>query len=723
MRSFIYFLSLAAVSAAFLVAGPSGPHAVAYNTAVLTDDHRQDPYAPTPQKRRVPISVYLPVDVSRKPCPKQTLPYMTPAVAAHYGQLAAQIGLANDTFAKFDMEYCNLQKLCSKKTRGSFPLVLYDTGLGPARGLYGAKARDVASQGYVVVTVDHPYDAGIVEYPDGSVVESIPFNDTEAEVVNFLKVRGQDLSFVLAQLQNSGVRTKILAHYTSTIDFSRVVSIGHSLGGVASELIANTESLIRGAVNMDGGIHEPVSSTGVDKPTMQFGRAGHDQTDPSWDALWPLLRGPAAELALANATHGTFTDVLTLLGPFMASLPPEVVQGLQQEYGSIDPKEAQKSIVGGLVAGFEFVFDGRTQGIDEIHQHYSNLNLRAAMIPPNVGITPEKEGSILNFISRQWKIVPEPVTDVDLTGKTAVIVGANCGVGLEVARQFLELGLGTLIIGARNEERSNIAMEDLRGTCGDKASIETWPIDLASYDSIVSFAERANSLHRMDFVVLNAGMCATTFKINESTRHDETTQINYLSLALTAALLLPVAKMKRATQGDPTRVTFTSSDVASWTTFKERSSVPLLPALDSGAADLTDRMMVSKLLGQFYIAELVQRIPSSVVTINCATPGMVYGTQFNREVDKTFGGKLVKPILRYLGYRPHVGARNITDAALRHDNAATHGQYLSAQRLKPMAPIIYTEEGSRISVQLWKETMAEFAFAKVEQIIDQVRKE
>ncbi len=303
---------------------------------------------------------------------------------------------------------------------------------------------------------------------------------------------------------------------------------------------------------------------------------------------------------------------------------------------------------------------------------------------PNFDVTAEKEASILNFLSRQWNVTPSAGTDVSLAGKTAIIVGANCGVGLEVARQFLHLGLDTLIIGARNENKAKTAVEDLQNTCGDEASIQIWPVDLASYDSVVSFAHRAKGLDRMDHVVLNAGMCATTFRVNESTGHEETIQTNYLSLALVAALLLPVAKQTRAAQGGaPTRITFTSSDVAGWTSFKEQSSVPLLSALDKGAADLTDRMMVSKLLGQFYVAELAKRIPSSVVTINCATPGMVHGTQFNREVDKTFGGKLVKPILRRLGYSADVGAHNIVDAALHHDNEATHGQYLSTQKLKP----------------------------------------
>ncbi|KAJ2955933.1 hypothetical protein NQ176_g11356 [Zarea fungicola] len=229
----------------------------------------------------------------------------------------------------------------------------------------------------------------------------------------------------------------------------------------------------------------------------------------------------------------------------------------------------------------------------------------------------------------------------------------------------------------------------------------------------------------MDYVILNAGICATSFRTNESTGHEETTQTNYLSTALLAALLLPVAKSKiQAQNGQPTRITFTSSDVASWTAFKEKSSTPLLASLDRQASsvDMTDRMMVSKLLGQFYMSELARRVPSSVVCINCATPGMVQGTQFNREVDATFGGKLVKPIIRRLGYTPEVGARYITDAALQHGDEEVHGQYLSTQKLKPMAPIIYTKEGDRISAQLWRETMSEFAFANVEQIINDVGK-
>lgn len=175
-------------------------------------------------------------------------------------------------------------------------------------------------------------------------------------------------------MQTHNVRKALLAHYPSAIDFSRTVAVGHSLGGVASELVAITEKLIRGAVNMDGGMHEPVSSTNYTKPIMQFGREGHEATDSSWDEFWPNLRGPAAEVAVANATHGTFTDVLTLMSQF--DLPPEVRKAIQEGYGSIDPIEAEAAIAGALVAGFEFVFDGHTQQIDDIHKDFPALALK-----------------------------------------------------------------------------------------------------------------------------------------------------------------------------------------------------------------------------------------------------------------------------------------------------------------------------------------------------------
>lgn len=38
-----------------------------------------------------------------------------------------------------------------------------------------------------------------------------------------------------------------------------------------------------------------------------------------------------------------------------------------------------------------------------------------------------------------------------------------------------------------------------------------------------------------------------------------------------------------------------------------------------------------------------------------------------------------------------------------------------------MSPILYSDEGQRISEQLWKETIAEFSFARAEEILKEVK--
>ena len=54
--------------------------------------------------------------------------------------------------------------------RGGWPVVLFSPGFGVERELYAGLVEDLASHGYVVVSIDHPHDAGVVEFPDGRVV-------------------------------------------------------------------------------------------------------------------------------------------------------------------------------------------------------------------------------------------------------------------------------------------------------------------------------------------------------------------------------------------------------------------------------------------------------------------------------------------------------------------------------------------------------------------------
>lgn len=303
------------------------------------------------------------------------------------------------------------------------------------------------------------------------------------------------------------------------------------------------------------------------------------------------------------------------------------------------------------------------------------------------GLTPEKAASVPRFFYHQLTCKPEVVKEPRLEGKTAIVTGSNTGVGLETARQLLDLGVAKLILAVRNEGKGAAAATNI--LAGRKppvaaSTVEVWKLDLNDYDSVVAFAGRCEKeLPRLDLAVLNAGVSPAALRFNPKTGHEETIQVNYLSTALLTLLLLPILKAKRVAGASP-RITIVNSEVSAWAKFKERNEVPLLPAFDKPDAkvNMLDRMMVSKLLGQFFLAELAQRVPASVAVVNACSPATVHDTEFQRELDGTVSGTLIKTVQRRFANVSPVGARMITDAAVRHGDE-THGQFLSFQNMLP----------------------------------------
>ncbi|KAI0972109.1 hypothetical protein F4678DRAFT_479094 [Xylaria arbuscula] len=123
-------------------------------------------------------------------------------------------------------------------------------------------------------------------------------------------------------------------------------------------------------------------------------------------------------------------------------------------------------------------------------------------------------------------------------------------------------------------------------------------------------------------------------------------------------------------------------------------------------------MFVSKLLGQYVITALAARVPVLVAVIDGVSLGAVHDSQFNRDFEGTPGFGLVKAIQRWVAFSSAVGARLVTDAAVRQGDEA-HGQFLKA-------PVIYTEEGKKTSELLWEETIKELSFVGVENIVKEL---
>jgi len=100
-----------------------------------------------------------------------------------------------------------------------------------------------------------------------------------------------------------------------------------------------------------------------------------------------------------------------------------------------------------------------------------------------------------------WGVADIP----DLNGRTAVVTGANGGLGLETARALAGAG-AHVVMAARNQERAAEALEQIQAGLPD-ASLTVVSLDLGSLASVRSAAEQILAAHEtLDLLVNNAGV-------------------------------------------------------------------------------------------------------------------------------------------------------------------------------------------------------------------------
>ncbi|TDT15537.1 NADP-dependent 3-hydroxy acid dehydrogenase YdfG [Ilumatobacter fluminis] len=95
----------------------------------------------------------------------------------------------------------------------------------------------------------------------------------------------------------------------------------------------------------------------------------------------------------------------------------------------------------------------------------------------------------------------------DLSGKIAVVTGANGGLGLETSRALAAAG-AHVVMAARNQDKAANARDDILAGLPD-ASLEIVELDLGSFESTTAAAATIVAAHpTVDIVVNNAGLMA-----------------------------------------------------------------------------------------------------------------------------------------------------------------------------------------------------------------------
>ncbi|CEG00583.1 Platelet-activating factor acetylhydrolase [Ostreococcus tauri] len=140
---------------------------------------------------------------------------------------------------------------------GKFPVIMFSHSFSGMKEQNSALLQELASWGYIVVTVDHPHDAALVLYPDGSTADfrgydmpndKVPFDWWKFRNTH-LRWRALDVLHALDQAiaMNDDEENDFYGRF----DVTRVAAIGHSFGGAAVGMLSQMDPRIKCVIMLD----------------------------------------------------------------------------------------------------------------------------------------------------------------------------------------------------------------------------------------------------------------------------------------------------------------------------------------------------------------------------------------------------------------------------------------------------------------------------------------
>jgi predicted dienelactone hydrolase len=160
---------------------------------------------------------------------------------------------------------------------GPFPVLLFNPAWGRQRTQNTYQTEDLASHGFIVAAIDHPYNSTPVAFPDGRIVDATDAHDitdfqhtTVAQQIAIgdaeVHIQAGDdilaLNYLAAENSDPG------SPWFRKVDVNDVGAFGHSFGGAVAAQACYQDPRIRAALNEDGWMFGDVPTQGLNKPFL-----------------------------------------------------------------------------------------------------------------------------------------------------------------------------------------------------------------------------------------------------------------------------------------------------------------------------------------------------------------------------------------------------------------------------------------------------------------------
>jgi pimeloyl-ACP methyl ester carboxylesterase len=302
--SFLCFLSFSSyfphkAVAAVVLPKPTGHYSV--GTRALTYINPQKKMLRGNGQRRWVIQAFYPVDNHSY----ETFPYMPGTLKE--GKVK---GIQVHAYSQPNAPITSHQKL---------PVILFIPGFGNGRQNYTILLEELASQGYVVFSIDQPYQTNFVRFPSGESIVITFYDAWKSKQDRDYRYHFydesmdaiiDDIRFTLDHLKEINHQ-----HFSDRLDDSSISIMGHSFGGNVSNTLGFEDQRIKAIVDIDskitdrkvhGHLGPPLNTQ---KKPVLFLRGALQYQEDVGDLLTRIKN---AQIVNFEVQHSAFSDIAFL---------------------------------------------------------------------------------------------------------------------------------------------------------------------------------------------------------------------------------------------------------------------------------------------------------------------------------------------------------------------------------------------------------------------------
>ncbi|MFQ6608416.1 MAG: hypothetical protein ACE5EE_07750 [Fidelibacterota bacterium] len=299
----------------FSLPTPTGPHSIGTVTYHWVDHTRPEIFTDdTTDVREIMVQIWYPAEhvSGRKP-----VSYWGRASKTIGRAQANILGLPEFIFDHISLvtthSYQNAQILMKKS---HFPVIIYSHGYGGNMNYSTFNVEELASHGYVVISINHTYDAFVTIFPDARRVimkdKQFQYPDVSIhskEEIEALRKKGDplyermtDVLFVLDRIEWLNANSSS-SPFVNQLDLSRIGAVGYSYGASSVYDALGRDNRIKAVVYLDGG----TLTSSVKRPSMYIYHESYGKQQERTGAFQSLA-SDCYVLSIAGTTHSNFAE-------------------------------------------------------------------------------------------------------------------------------------------------------------------------------------------------------------------------------------------------------------------------------------------------------------------------------------------------------------------------------------------------------------------------------